>query len=194
MLVRSLSTKKAKTEISSPSTIWCFLEHLSTSPRSLCLLMWDDAEGRWSSLAHFPTIQSKEGKKGKQPWSILSKHPCFLCSSHGLCPQCNLRNSWKSSQLLCKQPALHSDGSSYLCFVLRNQIHFPKKWFLLQSRHYNRGDQTFDPNFRWHKFIKHHFQTSLASFIHPAAPYLIVSIAAYFLDLVPKLLYKIKRL
>lgn len=67
------------------------------------------------------------------------------------------------------------------------------KWFLQHSCHYNWGDQTYDPNVRWHTFIKRHFKRNLASFTHAAAPDLIVSVAACFLDLVPKLLYKIKR-
>lgn len=50
-----------------------------------------------------------------------------------------------------------------------------------QSCYYNWGNQTFGPNFWWHKFIKHHFKRNLASFTHPAAPDLMVSIVASFL-------------
>ena len=76
----------------------------------------------------------------------------------------------------------HTDGWSYLCFVLRflksNSFSKGQKWFLQQSCHYNWGDQTFNPNFRWRKVIKH-FKRILAPFTH-GCPELIVSIGAWF--------------
>lgn len=152
-------------------------------------------EGGVCLLTFLPLNQKRERKENKRdpfcPNTHVSSAPLMASAPSVTWETAEKAHSCFADSLLC---TLMVPATCVLFWGFRNQIRFPKKWFLHQSRHYNRGDQTFDPNFRWHKFIKHHFQRSLASFIHPAAPYLIVSTAAYFLDLVPKLLYKIKRL